>query len=359
MPRPAPRTEPDHRRAPARSASPGAAALVWRRLHVAWHSPGAERWRRWLPHLLGLLLAAAALGFVVARARHIDWHAVREALRATPWPVLLGAVLFATGSHTCYAAYDLLARRYLGHRVAPLKVVAVGFVSYAFNLNLGAIVGGIGLRWRLYSRLGLDAAQTGRIYAFSLVANWAGYLLLSGLLLGAGRFALPPPLDLPTLAQRALGLVLIALPLLYVTWCAGSRRQRTLRWRRYSLEFPGGRAAMAQVALSVCHWSLAAVTVWVLLRHGAPHLPFLTVLGTLLLAAVAGALIHVPGGLGVIEAVFIATLRHHMPEGQLVAAVLAYRAAYYLLPLAGATVLYLALEAHARHDAPGEREAGR
>ena len=66
------------------------------------------------------------------------------------------------------------------------------------------------------------------------------------------------------------------------------------------------------------------------------------------LAAVVGAMLHVPGGLGVIEAVFLASLGGRLPEGQLVAALLAYRAAFYLLPLLTATVMHLTLEALAR-----------
>ena len=34
-------------------------------------------------------------------------------------------------------------------------VMAVNFVSYAFNLCIGSLVGGVGFRYRLYSRLGL------------------------------------------------------------------------------------------------------------------------------------------------------------------------------------------------------------
>ena len=58
----------------------------------------------------------------------------------------------------------------------------------------------------------------------------------------------------------------------------------------------------------------------------------LQVLAVLLLAAVAGAVSHVPGGLGVLEAVFIAALGSQVPRPELLAALLAYRCVYYLLP---------------------------
>jgi uncharacterized membrane protein YbhN (UPF0104 family) len=68
----------------------------------------------------------------------------------------------------------------------------------------------------------------------------------------------------------------------------------------------------------------------------------------LLVAAVAGVLTHVPAGLGVLEAVFVALLSHQMPTHALLAALVAYRVIYYLGPLVIATLLYLVTEARAK-----------
>ncbi|MFG5409540.1 hypothetical protein ABXN37_17445 [Piscinibacter sakaiensis] len=73
-------------------------------------------------------------------------------------------------------------------------------------------------------------------------------------------------------------------------------------------------------------------------------------LGALLVAAVAGVLTHVPAGLGVLEAVFVALLGGTVPPATLVAALLLYRAFYYLAPLLLAAVVYLVLEARAPED---------
>jgi uncharacterized membrane protein YbhN (UPF0104 family) len=56
----------------------------------------------------------------------------------------------------------------------------------------------------------------------------------------------------------------------------------------------------------------------------------------------------VPAGLGVLEAVFVALLSHEMPQYELLAALVAYRVIYYLVPLAVAVVAYLVMEAHAK-----------
>ena len=71
-------------------------------------------------------------------------------------------------------------------------------------------------------------------------------------------------------------------------------------------------------------------------------------LSVLLIAAVAGVITHVPAGLGVLEAVFVALLSHQVPKGELLGALLAYRAVYYLGPLVLATAAYLLVEARAK-----------
>jgi uncharacterized membrane protein YbhN (UPF0104 family) len=68
----------------------------------------------------------------------------------------------------------------------------------------------------------------------------------------------------------------------------------------------------------------------------------------LLVAAVAGVIAHVPAGLGVLEGVFVAFLGPTLGHGQVLAALIAYRALYYLAPLSIAAIAYFVLEAKAR-----------
>jgi uncharacterized membrane protein YbhN (UPF0104 family) len=58
---------------------------------------------------------------------------------------------------------------------------------------------------------------------------------------------------------------------------------------------------------------------------------------------------HVPAGAGVIEGTYILLLGGAAPTAELVAAVLAFRAVYYLAPLLVALGLLLALEMRGRH----------
>jgi uncharacterized membrane protein YbhN (UPF0104 family) len=96
-----------------------------------------------------------------------------------------------------------------------------------------------------------------------------------------------------------------------------------------------------QCVLSVLNWSLLAGVLTVLMQGRAG---FGAVLGALMASALALAVIDVPGGLGVIETVFVALLGSQVPAPELLAALLAYRAIYFVGPLLAAIVAYLALE---------------
>jgi uncharacterized membrane protein YbhN (UPF0104 family) len=93
--------------------------------------------------------------------------------------------------------------------------------------------------------------------------------------------------------------------------------------------------------------------VWTLL----PSLPYPLVVATLLLGAVATAIAHIPAGIGVLEAVFLAVLGGMLPQAEVLAALLVYRAWYYLLPLMVALALYALFEWRQRRGAERRLEA--
>jgi uncharacterized membrane protein YbhN (UPF0104 family) len=74
------------------------------------------------------------------------------------------------------------------------------------------------------------------------------------------------------------------------------------------------------------------------------NIAYIPVLGTLLVSAIAGAIAHIPGGIGVTESVFVTFFSSSMPHTDILGAMFVYRAMYYLGPLVLAGVCYLLLE---------------
>lgn len=312
---------------------------------------GRLRDQAWYPWVKRLLLAAflGAVVFLLVRyARNVDWQRVKESVLELPRPTLLQAFVFAAASHLVYSLLDLVGRHYTGHRLSKRKVMQISFISYAFNLNLGSLVGGIGFRYRLYGKLGLRYGNITRIVTMSMLTNWLGYILLAGLVFTLAPMQLPPHWKLDSEQLRLLGVGLLAFSVAYLGLCTFSR-VRQWNVRGHEIDLPTLRMALAQLTISCTHWMTMAAVPWVLLQG---QVDYPTALSVLLVAAIAGVILHIPAGLGVTEAVFIALLSHRVPEHDLLGALLAYRAIFYLTPLLVGALLYLKVEMRTRRHVP-------
>ncbi|MDD2135146.1 lysylphosphatidylglycerol synthase domain-containing protein [Pseudomonas kurunegalensis] len=277
-------------------------------------------------------------------ARNLDWNEVRQSLLAYKPGTLVIGFAVALCSYLTFASYDLLARAYTGHHLPVRQVLPIAFVCYAFNLNFTTWVGGVALRYRLYSRLGLDTPTITRILTLGLLTNWMGYMLLAGTVFALGLVELPNNWAVGATGLRLIGVLLLGIAVSYLLAC-GFAKKRTWRWRNHEVTLPSLRLALCQVVLGASNWALMALLIFWLLP-GEAFYP--SILGILLISCVAGVVAHIPAGLGVLEAVFLGLLHGQMAQGTLVAALLGYRTLYYLLPLLLAVITYLILEKRAK-----------
>ncbi|HVL74457.1 MAG TPA: lysylphosphatidylglycerol synthase domain-containing protein [Noviherbaspirillum sp.] len=308
-----------------------------------------DRHRAWtlFKRVLTVAFISIVLVLLVTQLRDVDWGEVRASLGRYQAPVLLLAFALAAASHALYGLFDQIGRVYTGHRLARLRVARIAFVSYAFNLNMGAMIGGVGFRYRLYSRYGLDGATITRVMGLSVAANWLGYLVVGGTVFAMREIALPAGWEIGTAGLQWIGFAMLAAAAGYLAACGLSRR-RSWTVRGHEIVLPSLRMALLQVLISSLNWMLIAALIHVLLFG---QVSYLTVLAVFLISAIAGVLAHIPAGLGVIELVFVTLLGHLLAPSELIAALFAYRAVYYLAPLALALFVYLHLETRAKAHA--------
>lgn len=304
-----------------------------------------RRWDRWHKPLLGLA-GLAVLGLLFWQARKLDWPAAFDAIRAMSPVTLTLAVMLAALGHANYGCFDLLSQRYLGFRLARWRTWLIATVSYAFNLNLGSAIGGAAIRWRLYARQGVRPGVIAQVFSLGVFTNWIGYAALAGTVLLFGQRWFDPAaagMEIGTMARiayrvrawlagdgplliGALLLLLVAAYAALVLW--GQGRQADLRGHR--LHVPTRSLALTQVVVSMVNWALIAAVVWVLLGGAVSYG---RVLATQVLASVVMLMIHVPGGLGVLEAVYLTMLHDAAGDGPLLGALLVFRVVYFFVPL--------------------------
>jgi uncharacterized membrane protein YbhN (UPF0104 family) len=295
--------------------------------------------------ILTWLFFIAVAVLLVVYAQKVDWQEVWSVIRDYNRTALLSAVGLVIVSYLLYGCYDLLGRAYCGHRLAKRQVMLVSFICYAFNLTLSTWVGGIGMRYRLYSRLGLPGSTITRIFSLSITTNWLGYILLGGVIFTVGVVDLPAHWYIRDTTLQIIGGVLLLMIAVYLWACAfAKRRHMTIKGQK--LVLPSWRFALLQMLISSANWMAMGAIIWLLLGQ---QVNYFFVLGVLLVSSIAGVIVHIPAGIGVLEAVFIALLAgEHASQGTIIAALLAYRVLYFFIPLALATVGYLVLESRAK-----------
>ena len=302
------------------------------------------KWRKAKKILTWVFFIAVAV-LLVVYARNVDWEEVWKVIRNYNHTALLAALGLVIVSYLVYGCYDLLGRLYCGHKLAKRQVMLVSFICYAFNLTLSTWVGGIGMRYRLYSRLGLPSATITRIFSLSITTNWLGYVLLGGVIFSIGVVELPSHWYIEDGTLRIIGAVLLVLSAVYLWACAFAKR-RHITIKGQKLVLPGWRFALMQMGISSLNWMAMGAIIWILLGQDANYF---FVLGVLLVSSIAGAIVHIPAGIGVLEAVFIALLAgEHTSQGKIIAALLAYRVLYFFIPLLLALVCYVLLESRAK-----------
>lgn len=304
-------------------------------------------WRRRWPLIkkgLTYLFFILVTGLLIALARNVDWSEVYQTLRNYNARTLWLAGAATALSYGVYCCFDVLGKRYAQHKLPVRQIVPVTFVCYAFNLNLSAWVGGIALRYRLYSRLGLRTSQITRVFTMSVLTNWLGYLWLAGLIFAMGWITPPADWEIGRTALRVLGAALLMASVVYL-WACGFSKRRHWTVRKHEIHLPSLRLAVVQMLLGAANWALMALVVYFMLAQKAAYPE---VLGILMISSVAGVIAHIPAGLGVIETVFVAMLGDDLNQATIVAGLIGYRVVYFLVPLLFATVVYVVLELRAR-----------
>ena len=300
------------------------------------------------------VFAIAACIFVLLAAQelsqHFDYHAVVKTLRRLPSSVLAEAVLATFVSYLALVGRDAAGLRALGVRL-PRPLVWIGATAGSAlgnALGFGALTGGA-VRLRVFGAGGVGTTHVARLTAVTGSTFVLGLLIMSGLGLVCSATAIAAMLHVRPMPLLALGVVLLVCVAIALTWWRPDRGPRLLR--RLGVAIPLSDV-IAQVILVAIDVAGAGLTLYVLLP--TIHLGLLDFLSVYTIALLLGVIGHTPGGLGVFEAVIVFTVGREVPPAAVVAALLAYRAIYFLLPLllAGALLAAFEVSVIARRLAP-------
>ena len=305
-----------------------------------------KRWRTLLGAVISIGLLIFAFSFLVRIAQRYKYEEIVAHLHDLPWWQIGLALGFTVVSYLLLTCYDGLAILYLRRKLAYRRIALASFVGYTFSHNLGfALLTGSSVRYRLYSMWGLTPAEIAQLVMFCSITFFLGLFAMGGIAL----LYAPPTLPAELLAEKAWMAELGDALFVVLAWagiaCAVAYLAIPLFWRRpllirgVEIRFPGFGMSLGQLLIAGVDWVLACGVLYALLPPETRP-DFLPVLTIFMAGNILGVMLHVPGGIGVFEAVVTALLSPVVPTPQLLGALVAYRVTYYVLPFVTALLLF-------------------
>lgn len=290
----------------------------------------------------GLLVAAviALAAFLLYRTlADYSFDELVASVAAVPMWRLATAGAFAAASYACLTFFDYLALHHVGRPLAYPKAALASFTSLSIGHNIGfAALSSGAVRYRFYSRWGMTAPQVATVIVFCGATVGLGLMILGGLALILQVDLAVSFSGLPRSAIIALGALCLALAGAYVA--LSFIVSGALGIGRWKLEMPKPPIAMAQVVVGPLNFACVAACLHETLNAVA-DVGYLQVAAAYVIANTTVLISHVPGGLGVIEAVVV----HLLPEADLIGALLVFRFVYFLVPLTLGGAVFLVSEA--------------
>ncbi|WP_419735300.1 bifunctional lysylphosphatidylglycerol flippase/synthetase MprF [Pseudomonas sp. COR18] len=326
---------------------------------TATHPIAATR-LRWLDLLskyrqsVGLAVTLLLFAIALVACRHLlmelDLDALHDSIMSVPKPALGGAVAATAIGFLILLGYEWSASRYADVQLPGKTLMLGGFTAFAIGNAIGlSLLSGGSVRYRLYARNGLGAAEVARMTLFASLSLGCALPPLAALATLSNLPAASQALHLP---PYLLGGIAVAILGLSALLALGIYRRRLpeqpipnnllVKVGRRTLRLPSARLTLLQLVITALDVAAAATVLYLLLPEAPPFGAFLLVY---LLALAAGVLSHVPGGVGVFEAILLAAFTNELGAAPLAAALLLYRLIYVLLPLLLACLALLSTEA--------------
>ena len=298
-------------------------------------------WRRWLLPVATVLVFLLVAWIIHRELAQVRLPVVLAELRAIPAAHIGWAMLLTIASYVLLTLYDALSLRYIGKPLPYARTAFTSFIAYAFGHNLGvASLTGAAVRYRLYASSGLSAADVATVAVFCSLTTAIGLAVIAGVSFLVAPAAAAAALHLATPVVMLLGVALLSAVALYALWSL--LRPGAIELGGWSLRAPKPGIALTQILVGAVDLACSAAVLWMLLPADAPvTLPLFV--GVYAVGVTAGVISHVPGGLGVFESVIVLALPG-VPGATLAGSLLAWRAVYYVLPLAIAALMFGAQE---------------
>jgi glycosyltransferase 2 family protein len=292
---------------------------------------------------LGIVAVIFSGWLLYQEVRSLSASDIFTSLSAIPAHRWFLAGLSTLVAYGALAWYDRIALLHLNRPLGWGFISIVSFTTYALSHNIGASVfSGAAVRYRAYSTKGLTAAEIGVLVALCSFTFLLGTVMLGGIVLIGEPELISRLFDVPVWPGRVLGFVFLAGVALYIL--GSLLKFKPLTIGAFSIYYPEPKIVIRQLLAAPLELLGAAGIIYFALP-ASEGVDFFSVLGAFLGSFSAALLSHAPGGLGVLEFVFLKAVPN-IAAADVIAALLVFRLFYLLIPLVFACFAVLVFERH-------------
>ena len=319
------------------------------------------RYRQFITLLFGLSIFFVALILCWHLLKDINLCDLKNAADTLSIKAILFACLSTIGSYLMLIGCEWSATRYAGVKLKPSIITLGGICASAIGnaIGLSALSGGA-IRCRLYFKQGLTTIDVARMSIFVTLSLGFTLPLLATLaaLMNTKNTMLALHLSKNWIGLISSGIISLYSGILIFLYCnrletKPNKDTQLFQLFHWSIRLPNLRLASYQFVITLIDTVLAGAILYFLLPI-QPH--FTTFIMIYILALVAGVLSHIPGGVGVFEAVMLAAFSSEIGAASLTVALIIYRIIYILIPLFIASFLLLINESKHLFTLPEVKE---
>lgn len=320
--------------------------------------------RRPVRFSLRIVLLAAVIYFIVLPQIPGFRQAASDLSRVQPALLLIGMVLVLS-SIACYSGLMRAALGDAASQVSHVRMFRIQLSTRALaNIVPGGSAAGSALGYRLLTLSGVRGSDAG----FALATAGLGSAITLNMIFWLGLL-----ISIPIRGVNALyvlgavaGVLIMGVAALLVVGLidGNGRSERAIRWLARRLRLNEDRAARVLrelgervedlvrdrsllkrvIGWSLAQWTLDMAALWVFIRAFGATLDLDALIVVFGLANILAAIPITPGGLGIVEGVYITTLvGFGLPRRSATLGVASYRIAQYFFPIVLGGLMYLSL----------------
>ncbi|RCL02197.1 MAG: hypothetical protein JSC189_000727 [Candidatus Tokpelaia sp. JSC189] len=289
--------------------------------------------KKYIWPLIGTIATLISVRILYIKLWKISFHDVILRVNDLNFYHWILAIFSAFIAYAALAGYDRIALSHLGKKISWVFITICSFTTYALSHNIGASVfSGAVIRYRAYSMKGLTGSEIAVLIGFCSFTFAVGSILLSGIVL-----VIRPELielvhnDIPKGVAVVIGSLMLGFVSLYI-FSSWIQLPPLKIGSKFQIAYPKLNIVMQQLVIGPLEL-LGAVGIIYAVLPEAGNPDFIAVLGVFLASFTVTLLSNAPaGGIGVLEAVFIAGMPQMNPA-DVIAALIVFRLFYLIIPL--------------------------